>query len=39
MKGLAITNIGIEDVTSSEIKELTGAKTKAEPGFVVFERT
>ena len=37
MKGLAITNIGIEEITSSEIKELIGAKTKSGKGFVIFE--
>ena len=37
MKGCAITNIGIEDVTASEIKELTNAKTKANKGCAVFE--
>jgi len=37
MKGLAITNIGIEDITASEIKQLTNAKTTEGEGFVVFE--
>lgn len=37
MKGLAITNIGIEDIASSEIKELTNAKTSIKKGAVIFE--
>lgn len=37
MKGLAITNIGIEDIAVSEIKELTNAKTSKGKGLVVFE--
>jgi len=37
MKGLAITNIGIEETTSSEIKELIGAKTQSGNGFVIFD--
>jgi len=37
MKCLAITNIGIEDVAVSEIKELINAKATKENGFVLFE--
>lgn len=37
MKGLAITNIGIEDITSSEIKGITNKKTIKGNGVVIFE--
>ena len=37
MKGLAITSKGIEDIAAAEIKELTGAKCKAEECAVSFE--
>jgi 23S rRNA G2445 N2-methylase RlmL len=37
MKGLAITNTGIEDVAASEIRELTGARTSIFEGCVFFE--
>lgn len=37
MRGLAITNIGIEDITSSEIKGVTAANTRPGKGCVVFE--
>lgn len=37
MKGLAITNPGIEDITASEIKEITSAKAEKRKGCVVFE--
>jgi 23S rRNA G2445 N2-methylase RlmL len=37
MKGFAITSRGIEDISASEIRELTGAKAKAESGCVLFD--
>ena len=37
MKGLAITNIGIEKVASKEIKELIKAKTSVKKGAVSFD--
>lgn len=37
MKGLAITNKGIEDITASEISEITGAKAEKRKGCVVFD--
>lgn len=37
MKGLAITSRGIEDIAAAQIKELTGAKCKADDGCVLFD--
>jgi putative N6-adenine-specific DNA methylase len=37
MKGLALTQRGVEDVTSLELKELICAKTEIHDGFVLFE--
>lgn len=37
MRGLAITNYGIEDTASEEIKEISGAETSKGKGFVSFQ--
>lgn len=37
MKGLAITSMGIEDITALEIKELLNSKTQVEDGAIIID--
>ena len=37
MKGIALTNKGIEDISALEIKEIISADSQTKEGFVVFE--